>query len=175
MLAIPSPRSAAHIALVKMVVASSWSNVEWTTVLNVPAVEFCDPPCWRHAYTPAVAIHPIVDWSLLCRCTSLRIASHGSTSISSVIVYPFTVAGARLTNDRSHQLRWRHRKHCGYPFESELPSREMDAFSATLTSIRGATRFLAPFQTARLGRGFRTARTTRKGQVQTERDSDPAT
>jgi hypothetical protein len=58
MLAIPSPRSAAHIALVKMAVASSWFNVEWTTVLNVPAAEFCDPPCWRHAYTLACCNPP---------------------------------------------------------------------------------------------------------------------
>ena len=174
MLAILSPRSAAHIALVKIVVASSWSNVEWTTVLNVPAAEFCDPPCWRHAYTPACCNPLHRGLVSLMPMHALRIASM-VPRLFPLIEYPFAVAGARLRNDRSHQLRCIHPINRRCPFESELPSPEMDAFSATLTSTRGATRFPAPFQTARLGRGFRTARTKRNGQAQTEPDSDPAT
>jgi hypothetical protein len=79
------------------------------------------------------------------------------------------------TSKKSRKVR-KTRKDCRCPFGSELPLPEIDASSATLPSIGRAARcgFPAPFQTARLGRGFRTARTKLSGRAQMDLDSDPA-
>ena len=169
MLAIPSPRSAAHIALVKMVVASSWSNVEWTTVLNVPAAEFCDPPCWRHAYAPACCNPPHRG---LVSLMPMHVPADREQPFHILFSHPVV---SLLSLMDGHQLRYRHRKHCGYPFWSELLSPELDAFSATLTSIDDGARCGFPGSQMALGRGFRTFHSKRSDQAPKVPDSDPAT